>query len=134
MPESAEARCECTRAWKSAPSVATPVAIPTCLKVLLIPEAMPLRSRGATLIAVEASGGFVSPIPIPPTTKPARSAVQSSPGESPSSSSSEAPTRPRPPPSRSRTGTLAESRPAIGATRNEQPEIGSSRIPAWSAE
>ena len=34
-----------------------PVAIPTWRKVLLMPEAMPLRAGGTTPIAVEASGG-----------------------------------------------------------------------------
>ena len=44
--------------WKIAPSPAMPVAMPTWRKVLLMPEAMPLRRGRTTPTAVEASGGF----------------------------------------------------------------------------
>ena len=44
--------CESTRDWKIAPSAATPVAIPTWRKVVLIPEAIPaLSPAGTTAIA-----------------------------------------------------------------------------------
>ena len=44
----------CSWDWKIEPSPAMPVAIPTCRKVLLAPEAMPLRSGGTTEMAEEA--------------------------------------------------------------------------------
>ena len=42
-----------------------PVAMPTWRKVLLMPEAMPLRAGGTTPTAVVASGGFTMPTPTP---------------------------------------------------------------------
>ena len=53
-----------------------PVAIPTWRKVLLAPEAIPLRCGGTTEMAEEASTGLTVPIPIPAATKPGRSTVQ----------------------------------------------------------
>ena len=47
-----------------------PVAIPTWRKVLLAPEAMPLRSGGTTEMADEARTGLTVPIPMPATMKP----------------------------------------------------------------
>ena len=48
-----------------------PTAIPTWRKVLLIPAAMPLCARSTTATATAAVGGFSSPMPTPPTRKPA---------------------------------------------------------------
>ena len=56
-----------------------PVAMPTWRKVLLMPDAIPLRCGGTTPTAVEASGGLIMPIPMPATMKPASSAVQREP-------------------------------------------------------
>ena len=42
-----------------------PVAMPTWRKVLLIPEAVPLRRGSTTPIAAVASGGFTQPMPMP---------------------------------------------------------------------
>ena len=61
--------------WKIAPSAAMPVAIPTWRNVLLMPEAIPARRGSTTLTDVEASGALTSPIPMPPTMKPASSVV-----------------------------------------------------------
>ena len=47
-----------------------PVAMPTWRKVLLAPEAMPLRWGGTTEMADEASTGLTVPIPMPATMKP----------------------------------------------------------------
>ena len=54
-----------TLCWKTAPSPAIPVAMPTWRKVELIPDAIPLRSSGTTPIAVDASGGLTRPTPAP---------------------------------------------------------------------
>ena len=61
--------------------------------------------------AVEASGGFVAPIPIPATTKPASSAVQPELVVSPCISRSDAPTSASPTERRRRTGSRAVSLP-----------------------
>ena len=53
-----------------------PVAIPTWRKVLLMPEAMPLREWCTTPMAVEASGGLIIPMPAPASTKPGIRVVQ----------------------------------------------------------
>ena len=53
-----------------------PVAIPTCLNVLLIPDAIPLRSGVTTPSAIDASVGLISPIPIPASMNPASRWVQ----------------------------------------------------------
>src|SRR4051794_20226491 len=55
---------------KIAPSAATPVAIPTCRKVELIPLAMPARTGSTTPTAVDASGTLMKPAPTPATRKP----------------------------------------------------------------
>ena len=128
------ASSECTRVWRSAPSAAIPVAIPTCRKVLLIPDAIPARRGGTTLTAVAASGAFTSPMPMPPTTKPASSVVQLELGVIPCMSRSATPTTASPPPSRNRTGIRTESRPAIGATTNEISDSGRKRTPASIGE
>src|SRR5688572_13945889 len=47
--------------WKTAPSPATPVAMPTWRKVVLIPDAMPARSWETTLIATVPMFGLVMP-------------------------------------------------------------------------
>ena len=49
--------------WKTAPSAATPVAIPTWRKVVLMPEPMPAFAAGTTPTATVAIAGFVSPDP-----------------------------------------------------------------------
>ena len=69
--------------WKIAPSAAMPVAIPTWRNVLLMPEAIPARRGSTTLTDVEASGALTSPIPMPPTMKPARSVVHVEPSVTP---------------------------------------------------
>ena len=79
----ASASLASTRAWKTAPSAATPVAIPTWRKVLLMPDAMPARAGSTTPIATEAMPGLVIPIPVPPTRNPTSSVVQSSPRSMP---------------------------------------------------
>ena len=53
-----------------------PVAMPTWRKVLLMPEAMPLREWCTTPTAVEASGGLIRPTPTPASRKPGISVVQ----------------------------------------------------------
>ena len=56
---------ESTRAWKTAPRPATPVAIPTWRKVVLIPEPIPDFSTGTTAIAAWPIPGLVVPDPDP---------------------------------------------------------------------
>ena len=96
-----------------------PVAIPTWRNVLLMPDAIPARRGSTTLTDVEASGALTSPIPMPPTMKPASSVVQVEPRVIPCMSSSATPITASPPPSRILTGIRVDSRPAIGATTNE---------------
>ena len=95
---------------------------------------MPARCGGTTLTAVDASGAFTSPMPIPPTMKPASSVVQSELGVIPYMSSSATPT----PRARRRagsfTGIRTDRRPAIGATTNEISDSGRKRMPASIGE
>jgi len=51
--------------WNSAPRPAIPVAMPTCRNVLLVPDAMPDRSGGTTLTAVEASAELTAKLVAP---------------------------------------------------------------------
>ena len=51
--------------WNTAPRAAMPVAMPTWRKVLLAPEAMPLRWGGTTATAEDASTGLTVPMPTP---------------------------------------------------------------------
>src|SRR5918994_2889577 len=120
------------RDWKIAPRAATPVAIPTWRKVLLIPDAIPARNGATTPIAVEAIAGLVSPMPTPATRKPGSSVVQSSPTSIPRISSRPTPTSIRPRPSRIRAGIRPDSFPAIGATKKESRVMGRNRTPASS--
>ena len=62
---SSSASFESTRAWKTAPSPATPVAIPTWRKVVLIPEPIPDFSTGTTAIAAWPIPGLVDADPDP---------------------------------------------------------------------
>ena len=73
---SSSASFESTRDWKTAPSPATPVAIPTWRKVVLIPDPIPDFSTGTTAIAAWPMPGLVMPMPMPATRKPASSVVQ----------------------------------------------------------
>src|SRR5437016_3508253 len=67
---------DCTWCWKIAPHAAIPVAIPAWRKVLLIPDAMPLRAGGTTPTAIVASDGFAIPTPTPAIRNPANRWVQ----------------------------------------------------------
>ena len=111
-----------------------PVAMPTWRKVVLIPDAMPLRMGSTTPMAVEASGGLTSPIPTPQSRKPGSSVVHAESTVTPCMSSSPTPTSVRPPPRKPRTGRRSESFPAIGATTNDSSVIGRKRTPASSGE
>ena len=71
------------RPWKRAPRAATPVARPPIRKVLLIPEAMPLRSGLTTPRAILAMAGLAMPMPRPLTTSPARRVVHDEVAETP---------------------------------------------------
>jgi len=99
-----------------------------------VPDAIPARSGGTTATAVEASGGFVAPIPNPATMNPARSAVHAESVVTPCMSRSDAPTSESPTVSRSRAGSRAVSFPEIAAATNDESEIGRKRSPAPSAE
>ena len=68
---------EFTSDWKTAPSAATPVAIPTWRKVELIPDPIPDFSTGTTAIAAWPIPGLVTPMPMPAIRKPTRSDVHS---------------------------------------------------------
>ena len=120
--------------WNSAPRPAIPVAMPTCRNVLLVPDAMPDRSGGTTLTAVEASAGLVSPMPMPPSTKPGRSSVQPESGPMRAISSSETPMIARPAPISQRAETREVRLPETAATTNAASDSGRNRSPAWSGE
>ena len=107
-----------------------PVAIPTWRNVLLIPDAIPARRGSTTLTAVAASGAFTIPTATPPTRKPGSSVVQPDDGVTPCIKSRASPTSAIPKPSRKRTGSLAESRPAIGAVTKPSSDSGRKRTPA----
>ena len=125
---------ESTRDWKTAPRPATPVAIPTWRKVVLIPEPIPDFSTGTTAIAAWPIPGLVMPMPMPATMKPTSSVVHSESGETPCISSSPSPTTASPVPSRTRIGILFESTPEIGATMKPSTVSGRKRSPASSGE
>ena len=98
--------------WNTAPSAATPVAIPTWRKVVLMPEPIPACAGGTTPIAVEPIPGLVSPIPTPATRKPGE---QRGPAPSPA---------PTPRISSRPTPTVASRRraaPGPGSARRELP-------------
>ena len=111
-----------------------PVAIPICLNVLLVPEAIPAWRGSTTLTAVDASGALTKPMPTPATTKPGRSVVHAESTEIPDMSSSATPQSASPPDRRNRTGTLVDRRPEIGATTNASSESGRKRTPVATAE
>ena len=103
-----------------------PVAMPAWRKVLLMPEAMPLRAARRRRRRSWRAGGWRGRPPMPPTMKPASRAVQSTLGW-PRMSSRPMPDKreagaeeQRAPGSRSRA-------PATGATRNETSETGRKR-------
>ncbi len=100
----------------------------------MIPEPTPACSRGIVEIAVVASEGLTSPIPIPPTMKPASSTVQCELVFTWAISAIESATIASPPPIRSRTGAYAVSLPAIGAVKKASSVIGRKRRPACSGE
>ena len=115
LPDRRSSRLDSTRAWKTAPSAAIPVAIPTCRNVVLMPDAMPLCWGRTTPIAVDASGGLIRPTPMPATMKPARSAVHSESSATPCMSSSPPATSSRPPAMNQRTGRRSLRRPETAA-------------------
>ena len=123
-----------TRAWKIAPKAAIPVATPSCRKVLLMPDAMPLRVVETTPTAVDTSDGLTAPIPAPTKRKPASSAVHSEWAVTPCISARPRPQQASPTPMIARTGTTVVSLPAIGATANASSVIGSTRTPVSSGE
>jgi hypothetical protein len=111
-----------------------PVAIPTCRKVELIPDAAPLRRGSTTPIAVVARAGLVQPMPIPATMKPGSNVVQSSLGSIPLISSRPMPTSTSPDPMNARAGSRSTSLPVAGATRKDSTETGRNRTPASRGE
>ena len=119
---------------KIAPRPAIPVAMPTWRKVLLMPEAMPLRCGSTTPTAALASVGLTIPIPSPPIRKPGNSAVHAEEASSLPISSSATPTRASPTPRSRRIGTREDSLPATGATKKETTVSGRKRRPACSGE
>ena len=63
--------------WNTAPRMAIPVAMPTWRKVLLAPEAIPLRCGSTTEMEADASTGFTMPDPEPGQSRnPGSSTVQ----------------------------------------------------------
>ena len=123
-----------TVCWKIAPHAAMPVAMPTWRKVELMPDAIPAWRGSTTPMAAVASAGLTTPMPPPATRKPASSAVQSSPGSSPSISHRPAPTSARPPAMNQRTPSRSASLPDTGAARNDTIVTGMKRRPDSSAE
>ena len=122
-----------TSCWKIAPSPAMPVAMPTWRKVLLMPEAMPLRAWCTTPMAVEASGGLTRPMPAPASTKPGISTVQVELASTAVIVSRPTPTRIRPAAEQQPHGHAhASGAPTIGATKNDSSVIGRKRRPACS--
>src|SRR3954447_1970644 len=90
--------------WNSAPSPAMPVAMPIWRNVELMPEPMPARAGGTTPTAVDASGGFTRPTPMPAKMKPGSSTVHAESASTRAISTSPRPTSPSPPPIIRRTG------------------------------
>ena len=126
---------ESTRDWKIAPREATPVAIPTWRKVVLIPEPIPAFSTGTTAIAAWPMPGLVDADPDAGEEEARRAAPRRpSRRRAPCISNSPTPTRPRPTPSRTRIGTRLESEPAIGEAMKERTVSGRKRRPASSGE
>ena len=119
---------------KMVPSAAMPVAMPTCRKVELAPEAIPAWCGGTTPIAVEASGGFTSPEPNPETMNPGIRCVHDDVPLRPVMRISPMPTTSRPGPTSQRAGTRSLSRPAIVAVTSWARLMTASRSPASSAE
>ena len=110
-----------------------PVAMPTWRKVLLMPEAMPLREWCTTPTAVEASGGLISPMPAPASTKPGISTVQSELGvDGGHRQQAGADEQQADAEQQAHGHAHADSRPAIGATKNDSSVIGRKRRPACS--
>ena len=134
VPASRSATPLATWWLKIEPSAAMPVAIPTCRKVELTPEAMPERSGVTTPTAVEASGTLIRPMPRPATTRPGIRWVQPSVGVMPMSSSSPTPSTAKPGAISHFVGTWLVSRPAAVAATNEAAERNRNRRPAWTAE
>ena len=123
-----------TRAVKIAPRPAIPIDTPTCLKVLLMPAAMPLRAGSTTPTATCAMVGLQRPIPAPAAMKPGKSVVHPDDGVIPCMSTSPSPTRPRPTPNSTRAGTEWTRRPETAATTNDMTVNGRKRKPVWNGE
>ena len=106
--------------------------MPTWRKVLLAPDAMPLRSGGTTEMADDASTGLTAPIPIPATMKPGSRTVQ--PDEAWVVPISRQPTaiRRRAVPRRYRAWMRTVSFPEMGATMKASIVMGRKRTPAAS--
>ena len=116
--------------WKTAPSPAMPVAMPTWRKVLLAPEAMPLRSGGTTEMADEASTGLTVPIPMPAMMNPGSSTVQPDAAWVVAITRQPTAIRSSPDPSRYRDWIRTVSLPANGATMKASTVRGRKRTPA----
>ena len=104
---------------KIEPRAAMPVAMPTCRKVEFAPLAMPARSTGTTPTAVDASGGLISPMPMPETIRPGIRWVQEESVWMPWISSSPTPRIRKPGAISHFTGTFSVSRPATAAATKE---------------
>ena len=121
------------RLWKIAPSPAMPVAIPICRNVLFVPDAIPARlrlddaDRGRRERRVDEADADAGDEEAGEERRPVEST------EMPDISSSATPQSASPPPSRKRTGTRVDSRPEIGATKNESSESGRKITPVFTA-
>ena len=118
--------------WKTAPSTAMPVAMPTWRNVLLAPEAMPLRWGCTTEMAPDARAGLTMPIPTPQAMKPGSRTVQVESAWVFDISRSPPATNTMPTPSRKRDCTRTVRRPEKKATMKVSPVKGRKRAPAAS--
>ena len=109
-----------------------PVAMPTWRKVLLAPEAMPLRWGWTTETAPEARTGLTIPTPKPQTRNPGNSTVQVEFGCVVAISSSPPLTTSMPTPKSRRDGRRTVRRPAKNDVKKMRSVIGRKRMPAAS--
>ena len=81
---------------KIEPNAAIPVAVPTCRKVELMPDAIPDRAGSTTPTAVDASGTLIRPTPAPAIMNPATKWVHDEDAVSPVMSSTPTPVSKKP--------------------------------------
>src|SRR3954453_2110334 len=118
----------------SAPRAATPTAMPPWRNVSFTPEARPLISIGALLIATPASAGLNKPVPTEASRKPGRMIVQLEFSVASVIRPSPAAISVRPPAIRTRAPTRSTSWALAPETKNMITVPGRYARPAWIAD